>query len=137
MIKENYTISDQEKAAYDKNGYLIVRNVLSLHETDNFRRLVQQRAKTNGYPPSLKYPAPGKYTVSGNQMAALGDAMEIREQRRAAITKLHLPQAEELRDQAAVMRKEAGGLEAAKAPLLEKDVAARGFSLTPRPSPVA
>ena len=65
-------LSDQQIADYHDNGYLIVRNVLSRHEAIELRRIVQQQAQCNSYPPSLKYPQPGKYTISGNKMAEPG-----------------------------------------------------------------
>jgi hypothetical protein len=61
--------SDQQIADYHENGYLIVRNALSSGEADELRRIVQQQAQCNSYPASLKYPEPGKYTISGNKMA--------------------------------------------------------------------
>ncbi len=65
-------LSDQQIADYHENGYAIVRNVLSPDEADELRRIVQQQAQSNAYPPSLKYPEPGKYTISGNKMAESG-----------------------------------------------------------------
>ncbi len=62
-------LSDQQIADYHENGYAIVRNVLSSDEADKFRHIVQQQAPYNSYPASLKYPEPGKYTISGNKMA--------------------------------------------------------------------
>ena len=62
-------LSNQQIADYHENGYTIVRNVLSPDEADKFRRIVQQQAQCNSYPASLKYPEPGKYTISGNKMA--------------------------------------------------------------------
>lgn len=65
-------ISDQQMADYHENGYLIVRNVLSPEEADALRGIIQAQVKWNSYPPSLKYPTPGKYTVSGNKLAEPG-----------------------------------------------------------------
>ena len=65
-------LSNQQINAYDKNGYLIIRNVLSPDETVGLRRIVQQQVQYNLYPPSLKYPKPGIYTISGNKLAELG-----------------------------------------------------------------
>ena len=65
-------LSDQQMADYHENGYLILRNVLSSDEAVDLRRIVQQRVQCNSYPPSLKYPEPGKYTISGNKMAEPG-----------------------------------------------------------------
>jgi hypothetical protein len=59
-------------ADYHENGYLIIRNVLSPEEAEALRGIVQAQAKWNSYPPSLKYPTPGKYTVSGNKLAEPG-----------------------------------------------------------------
>ena len=65
-------LSDQQIADYHENGYLIIRNVLSSDEADELRRIVQQQAQHNAHPASLKYPEPGKYTISGNKMAEPG-----------------------------------------------------------------
>ena len=62
-------LNDQEIADFHENGYAIVRNVLSPDEADQYRRVVQEQAQCNSYPPSLKYPEPGKYTIAGNKMA--------------------------------------------------------------------
>jgi len=62
-------LNDQQIADFHENGYAIVRNVLSPDEADKYRRLVQEQAQCNSYPPSLKYPEPGKYTIAGNKMA--------------------------------------------------------------------
>ena len=65
-------LTDQQIADYHENGYLIVCNVLSRDEADELRRIVQQQAQCNAYPPSLKYPEPAKYTINGNKMAEPG-----------------------------------------------------------------
>jgi len=65
-------LSHQQISDYRENGYLILRQVLSLRETVELRRLVQQQVKCNAYPPTLSYPQPAKYTISGNQMAVPG-----------------------------------------------------------------
>lgn len=62
-------LNDQEIADFHENGYAIVRNVLSPNEAAEYRRVVQEQAQCNSYPPSLKYPEPGKYTIAGNKMA--------------------------------------------------------------------
>ncbi len=62
-------LNDQQIADFHENGYAIVRNVLSPDEADTYRRVVQEQAQCNSYPPSLKYPEPGKYTIAGNKMA--------------------------------------------------------------------
>ena len=62
-------LNDQQIADFHENGYAIVRNVLSPDEADKYRRVVQEQAQFNSYPPSLKYPEPGKYTIAGNKMA--------------------------------------------------------------------
>lgn len=88
---------DQQKAEFHEKGFLIVRNVLSPGEVDELRLVVQDQAKCNGYPPSLKYPEPGKYTISGNKMAESGlssiaehptvvDAVECLLEQRAYLT---------------------------------------------------
>jgi ectoine hydroxylase-related dioxygenase (phytanoyl-CoA dioxygenase family) len=63
-------LSDEQLADYQENGFLVVRNVLSPDETVPLRRIVEEQAECNAYAPSLKYPAPGKYTVSGNTISA-------------------------------------------------------------------
>ena len=62
-------LNDQQIADFHENGYAIVRNVLSPDEAAEYRRVVQEQAQCNSYPPSLKYPEPGKYTIAGNNMA--------------------------------------------------------------------
>lgn len=64
----NYTLSEQQKTAYHDDGYLIVRGVVPPDTTDALRRLTEQQAETNAYPPELQYPTPGKYTISGNKL---------------------------------------------------------------------
>jgi len=63
---------EQQMADYHENGYLIVRNLLSPDEVEALRITVKAQAKWNSYPPSLKYPTPGKYTISGNKLAKPG-----------------------------------------------------------------
>ena len=65
-------IDDQQMADYHENGYLIVRNVLSEEEVKALRETIQEQVTWNSFPPSLKYPTPGKYTVSGNKLAEPG-----------------------------------------------------------------
>ena len=66
------TLSEQQIADYNEEGYLIVRNVLSSKEADELRRVVQKEVQRDAYPSSLTYPQPAKYTVSGNRLAAPG-----------------------------------------------------------------
>lgn len=66
------TLSAQQIADYNEEGYLIVRNVLSPKEADELRRVVQKEVQRDAYPSSLTYPQPAKYTVSGNRLAAPG-----------------------------------------------------------------
>jgi ectoine hydroxylase-related dioxygenase (phytanoyl-CoA dioxygenase family) len=66
------TISEQQIADYHKDGYLVIRNVLSLDEAESWREVVRHHAKINAYPPTLKYPEPAKYTISGNKLAEPG-----------------------------------------------------------------
>jgi hypothetical protein len=72
MDRNAVAFDDQQMAEYDKNGYLIVRNLLSPDEVEALRSVVHDQAQWNSYPPSLKYPTPGKYTISGNKMAEPG-----------------------------------------------------------------
>ena len=66
------TLSEQQIADYHEDGYLIVRNVLSTKEADELRRTVQKEVQRDAYPPSLTYPEPAKYTVSGNRLSEPG-----------------------------------------------------------------
>ena len=56
MMTNTIRLSDQQVADYHEDGYLIIRNVLSIDEIAEFRQYVQQQVETNAYPPSLKYP---------------------------------------------------------------------------------
>ncbi|MEM7533496.1 MAG: phytanoyl-CoA dioxygenase family protein [Chloroflexota bacterium] len=64
--------TDQQMAEYHENGYLIVRNLLSDDEANNMRTRVKAEVQRDAYPPTLTYPAPAKYTVSGNRIADSG-----------------------------------------------------------------
>ena len=66
------TLSEQQIADYHENGYLIVRNILSSDEADEWREVVRHHALIDAYPPTLKYPEPAKYTISGNKLAEPG-----------------------------------------------------------------
>ena len=68
------TISEEQKASYEEDGYLVIRNLLSPDEIEAWRSVVQVQARINAYPPTLKYPEPAKYTVSGNKLAEPGMA---------------------------------------------------------------
>ena len=63
------SLSRQQLADFDQEGYLIVRNVLSAGEAADLRRVVREQVQRGAYPPRLTYPEPAKYTVSGNRMA--------------------------------------------------------------------
>ena len=67
MMTTTITLSGQQVADCHEDSYLIIRNVLSTDEIAEFRQYVPQQIEVNAYPPSLKYPFPGKYTISGNQ----------------------------------------------------------------------
>ncbi|NKB66775.1 MAG: hypothetical protein GKR89_06930 [Candidatus Latescibacteria bacterium] len=54
----------QQLADYKDDGYLIVRNALGDQETRHLRGLVEERARTNGYPASLQS-APAAIRVKG------------------------------------------------------------------------
>jgi len=45
MMTNTITLSDQQVADYHEDGYLIIRNVLSIDEIAEFRQYVQQRSK--------------------------------------------------------------------------------------------
>ena len=62
--------TSEQIADYRENGFLIVRNVLSLDETVTLRETAEAQAECNAAESSLEYPEPGKYTVSGNTMSA-------------------------------------------------------------------
>ena len=62
--------TSEQIADYRENGFLIVRNVLSLDETVTLREIAEAQAECNAAESSLEYPEPGKYTVSGNTMSA-------------------------------------------------------------------
>ena len=68
------TIGGEQKAGYEEDGYLVIRNLLSPDEIGAWRSVVQVQARINAYPPTLKYPEPAKYTVSGNKLAEPGMA---------------------------------------------------------------
>ena len=63
-------LSDVQIADYRENGFHVIRNVLSPGETLTLRKIVEEQAACNASAPSLEYPEPGKYTVSGNTMSA-------------------------------------------------------------------
>ena len=65
-------LTNQQIADYRANGYLIIRDVVSSQETSELRSIVQRMARAGAYPSSLKYPTPGKYTISGNRIAEPG-----------------------------------------------------------------
>ncbi len=66
------TLSEQQIADYHEDGYVIVRNALSVKEADELRSVVQEQVKRDAYPSTLKYPEPAKYTVSGNRLSDPG-----------------------------------------------------------------
>ena len=66
------TLTNQQIADYCANGYLIIRDVVSSQETSELRSIIQRMARVGAYPSSLQYPAPGKYTISGNRIAEPG-----------------------------------------------------------------
>ncbi len=73
-MTKSSTISEEQKAGYRGDGYLVIRNLLSSDEVEAWRRVVQRQAPLHAYPPTLKYPEPAKYTVSGNKLAEPGMA---------------------------------------------------------------
>jgi len=64
----------EQIAQYGADGYTILRNVLSRAEAEDLRHLIVRETPRLGYPPSLTYPSPGKYTISGNSIAEPGFA---------------------------------------------------------------
>ncbi len=72
MATMTAALTDQQSADYQKEGYLIIRDVLSSGEADDLRRTVVEYTPHMGYPSTLTYPEPGKYTISGNRISAPG-----------------------------------------------------------------
>ena len=66
------SLGKQQIAGFREEGYLIVRNALSSGEAADLRRVVREQVQRGAYPPTLTYPEPAKYTVSGNRMAEPG-----------------------------------------------------------------
>jgi len=78
MVATNKSVfSAQQIADYQEQGYLILRNVLSRTEADDLRKLTRQELDRLSFPASLRYPAPGKYTISGNNFAEPGFASVV------------------------------------------------------------
>ena len=71
-VAQTQALSDQQVSEYRDNGFLVIRNVLSSGEAEDLRQIVQRQARCNAYPPTLAYPEPAKYTISGNKMAEPG-----------------------------------------------------------------
>ena len=65
-------LSAEQLADYRRDGYLILRDVLSASEAAALRRVVQEQVRSDPYPPHRSYPEPAKYTVAGNRLAAPG-----------------------------------------------------------------
>ena len=63
-----YALSEREIADYQRDGHLVVRGVSSPGETRKLREVVAKHAP-DAYAPNLEYPQPGKYTISGHQLA--------------------------------------------------------------------
>jgi hypothetical protein len=72
MNSKTSALDDQQVAEYRENGYLVIRDVMPSDETHELRRIVQEQARNNAYPPSLEYPEPGKYTIGGNKISTPG-----------------------------------------------------------------
>ncbi len=72
MATTTRALTDQQSADYQKEGCLIIGSVISSGEADDLRRKVEEYAPRMGYPSSLTYPEPGKYTISGNRIAEPG-----------------------------------------------------------------
>ena len=68
-MPQELALDQEQQEYYRNNGYLIIRNVLSPSEVDELCRVLLEMAQREAYPPALKYPAPGKYTICGNQVA--------------------------------------------------------------------
>ncbi len=67
-------LTAQQIEEYKKDGYASLRGVLSKSETDELRKQIQANLGQLSYPAALKYPTPGKYTISGNSLAEPGFA---------------------------------------------------------------
>lgn len=64
-----FPLNTEQKDKFAKEGHLIVREMLSLGETAELRRIIEELAASDAYPRKLHYLKPGKYTVSGNKFA--------------------------------------------------------------------
>ncbi len=73
-VADSASLTEDQIADYKQDGYLIIRNVLSSEEVEEYRCQIRKQSVTGAHPPSLQYPQPGKYTISGNQMALPGFA---------------------------------------------------------------
>jgi hypothetical protein len=71
---QSKVLTDQQIAGYNRDGYLILRDVVSKGDADELRQLTRRELDRLSFPPSLKYPASGKYTISGNSLAEPGFA---------------------------------------------------------------
>ncbi len=69
-MADTNVLSNEQISDYRENGFLVIRNVLSLDETVTLREIAEAQAECNAAESSLEYPEPGKYTVSGNTMSA-------------------------------------------------------------------
>lgn len=65
-------LSPEQLVDYRRDGYVILRNVLSAGEAAALRRIVQEQVRSDPFPPHLRYPESAKYTVAGNRIAAPG-----------------------------------------------------------------
>lgn len=67
-------LSEDQRGAYERDGYLILRDVLAADDAASLRTRIKEGLDAFSFPPSLKYPSPGKYTISGNHLAEPGFA---------------------------------------------------------------
>ena len=67
-------LTNEQIDTYHRDGYLILRDVLSSEEAESYLELIVRETPRLGYPPKLTYPDPGKYTISGNSIAEPGFA---------------------------------------------------------------
>ena len=67
-------LSEQQIVDYHEQGYLILRDVIAGSDADDLRKLARKELDRLSFPPKLRYPTPGKYTISGNSLSEPGFA---------------------------------------------------------------
>ena len=67
-------LTEQQIVSYHEQGYLILRDVLARSDADDLRKLTRKELDRLSFPPKLRYPTPGKYTICGNSLSEPGFA---------------------------------------------------------------